>query len=286
MNQTYVYRKHLRTPFRYMLLAELIILLAPVTMIIGILMAEHKSLIVEKIIVVVIGMIVVFAFFSLEMGVLYLILIKRFKSIRVTLTDDGIEYMNAKKKIMIPYEDIKKLEFPSIKYTGGWVKIIYKGGNIRLTVVLENIGDFICQLKERIDERTDERTDISIYNDKKLFSFLKTAVFADESWARLYKNIKVMLAAYFLLIICSTAVILLFGNTVNNKDFIMGSTWATLAGYVFSEIIIGIQVKKRVLKEELKILPRKIEFEQKVFKLSMLIFTVGYLLILVAIMIG
>lgn len=278
MNQTYVYRRHLRAPFKYLMLIEMLLFLVVFLMMFGLIFTDEYEGNGFKIIIFVIVMLVVLFFLSLEIGVIYLI-IKRFKSISVTLADEAIVYTNSKGQITIPFEDIERLEFPSVKYMGGWVKIIYKGGNIRLTVVLEHIGDFISQLKEKINEK--ELT--HVYNEKRLFSFYKTAVFSDESWERLYHNSKVQLATHYLCIILTTAILMLFANSSDNKFFMFGSLLAPLVGYLVSEIIIGIQSMKRIKREELRLVPRNPRFEQKLFKISVIGFSIVYLLIILVV---
>lgn len=280
MNQTYVYRKHLRAPIQYLILMLFIIFFGIAIMALGLILTGEDKMIGLKLIALIFILLVTAAFVSIESVVLYHVILKRFKSISITLTEDAIVYTNSKGQIIIPYEDIEKLEFPSIKYTGGWMKIIYRGGNIRLTVVLEQIGEFICELKEKLNDRELGH----VYNEKKMFSFFKTAVFSDESWGRVYANYKVQVVIHYLCIILTTAMLLLYNDTSNHMFYIFGSLGAPFLGYLISEIIIGIKVKKRVDREELRLLPRNVEFEQKVFRISILGFSIGYLLILLIVM--
>jgi len=285
MNQTFIYRKHLRAPFISFIRIIMLLFLEIGIMTFGILFTNHQKMNRYEPfvlgIVIMIVLLIMFLFILLEVGIFYLLLFKRFKAIKITLTDDAIVYNNTKKQIIIPYEDIQKLTFPSIKYTGGWLKIAYKGGSIRLTVVLEHIGDFIYELKEKIDNREMKQ----VYNEKKMFSFFKTAVFADESWERVYYSYKFQLVMSYICIIITTVIILCFDNPNNNAFYIFGSLVAPLLGYIISEIIIGIKIKKRVIKGELRLSPRNPELEQKVFKICLMGFSIGYLLLLLVIMV-
>lgn len=280
MNQTYVYRKHLRSSFLYFILMELSLFIGIAIMLFSLIFSNEWKLDGLDIIIITIILFAMFLLISFEMLIIYLVLIKRFKSINVTVTNHAIEYTNSKGMTIIPYEDIEKLEFPSIKYTGGWVKIKFKGGSIRLTVVLEHIGDFICELKEKLNEREMAH----VYNEKKMFSFFKTAVFSDESWERVYHNYKVQLLIHYLCIIFTTVILCMFENSRNNKLYIYGSLAAPFLGYLISEIIIGFKIKKRVDREGLRLLPRNLAFEQKSFRLSILAFSIGYLLFLLVAM--
>jgi len=284
MNQTFVYRKHLRAPFKNLIMILMMVFLGIIIMTLGILstsqgkMNSNDSSVYD--IIIVVAILFAFVFIFLEVGIIYLLLFKRFQSINITLTDDAIVYNNAKKQIIILYEDIQKLEFPSVKYTGGWIKIVYKGGNIRLTVVLEHIGDFIYALKGKIDEREMEQ----IYNEKKMISFFKTAVFADESWERIYHNYKFQLAASYICTIITILILWCFDNSSNNDHFIYGGLLAPVVGYLISEIIIGIKLKKRFIVGELRLLPNNPEFEQKIFNICLLGSSIGYLLIILVVM--
>jgi len=280
MNQTYVYRKHLRAPFKYLLLLEAIIFMGIALALVGLILTDKVKMKGHGYLIIGIILLVVFLLISIEMGIVYLLLIRHFKAINVTLTEDTIVYTNSKGQILIPYEDIEKLEFPSIKYTGGWVKIIYKGGNIRLTVVLEHIGEFISELKEKLKERQMDH----VYNEKKMFSFFKTAVFSDESWERLYHNGKVQIATHFLCILFTTVILLFVDYPGNNQTYIMGSVFAPLLGYLISEVIIGIRVKKRVVNAELKLLPRDPKFEYRIFHIFIIGFSILYQLLLLMIL--
>ncbi len=94
-------------------------------------------------------------------------LLKRFQKVHVTLMNDHIVYENIKEKTIIPINEISDIKFPSIKYTGGWIKIISPNKTIRLTVVLENIGDFMVRLKDSLEHQMQLS-----YMMKKVFQFL------------------------------------------------------------------------------------------------------------------
>lgn len=275
MDHNYVYRKHLRVGFQYWIMYLGIIYSFILIMALGMILADGNG--IEKVYLSIFGAVILgfFLFMFLEIGFLYLVFLRRFKSIRVNLTKDAIVYTNSKTQTIIPYEEIEELKFPSIKYTGGWVKIIHKSGNIRLTVVLENIGDFIWELKEKLQESGMTR----VYNEKKMFSFFKTAVFADESWDRLFSNMKIHLLAYYSCMVLTIILLMFQGNSSSSKFLIIGSIFAPLAGYLIAEIIIGFQVKKRVKDIELNLLPRNRKFEQKIIRTTYLVATIGYLLL-------
>ena len=102
----------------------------------------------------------------------------------VTLGESGISYRGKKGTIEMPYEAITGFRYPSVRYLGGWIKIVSGSDTIRLTVVVENIGEFVRELKEQMDHCELS----SRYDRAKFFRFYKTAAYADQSWARIYAN--------------------------------------------------------------------------------------------------
>jgi hypothetical protein len=119
-----------------------------------------------------------------------------------------------------------------------------------------------------------------VYDEKKMFSFFKTAIFSDESWERLYHNYKIQLAVNYICIIFTTAILMFHNIPGLTKVLLFGSMAAPLLGYLVSEIIIGVKVKQRVDMEELRLLPGNPEFEQKVYNSSITAFSIGYIIIL------
>lgn len=107
----------------------------------------------------------------------------RLAGMRFLIEENQVIYKTRKEDITVPFDDIQKLQFPSLKYLGGWVKIVSQKKDIRLTVVVEDIGSLIQELKAALDQRgLSDR-----YDQKKIFLFLKTATYTDQSWARIYR---------------------------------------------------------------------------------------------------
>ena len=269
IKKEYIYRKHLRTSYPKFLLAILIGISFIVIGTLPILFIGEEIEIIGTIFLctTLITAIIITAILSLE----YLVLFKRFKSIKVTMNEDCIVYNNAKNEIIIPYEDIEAIKFPSIKYTGGWVKIAYKGGHIRLTVVLENIGDFICELKNKMDSMNKS----DVYKEKKMFSFFKTASFSDESWDRIYCNIKFMLGVFYVTSILSVII-----SIINQYYIGIFGVIAPLIGIIISELITATKIKKRVEGNTFSLKPREVESENKRLRRWMLITSTIYILVI------
>ena len=266
VKKEYVYRKHLRVSYPKFLLAIVIAISFIAIGMLPILFIGEEIGIISTIFLssTLITSIILIVILSLE----YLFLFKRFKAIKVTISEDYIIYKNSDYEIVLPYEHIEAIKFPSIKYTGGWVKIVYNGGNIRLTVVLENIGDFICELKNKLDSI--DKSDV--YKEKKMFSFFKTASFSDESWDRIYCNIKFMLGVLYVTTILSVII-----SIINQYYFGMFGVIAPIIGLIISEIITMSKMKKRVEGNTFTLKPRDIEAENKRLRRWMLITSIMYI---------
>ena len=278
INTTYVYRKHLRQPLKNFLVAGGLFMVSVILLSAGIILTNFGPL-NPDFISIFSG---IFLFISivilLELLLMYALFFRRFKYISVTLDEQGIIYTNIKEQIFIPYEDIRLIQFPSVKYMGGWTKIVYGNGNIRLTVVLENIGEFMARLKQKLDERNM----MEVYNEKKYFSFYKTGIFADESWGRIYGNIHMLVLTCLTCVIITIMTLVLQGGSEYNDILMYASLVVPVLGFVISEIILGFLVHKRLVKDCYELLPRNKELEKKIFTICNFIFAVIYLIILFA----
>lgn len=214
---------------------------------------------------------------SLELLIIYFVLYKRFKKINVTLTEEGIIYNNSKGEIRIPYENIQYLKFPSIKYVGGWVKIIHTNGNIKLTVVLENLGDMLNILRETLDKRNMS----SVYDKKKMFKFFKTAKYSDQSWERIYEIIKL----FIIFMLINLGVTFIFSGYITEPSvIILLLIWGILGPfipYIISEIILGIKLAKGSLKDSFSVPKRDKNFENKLYRLLFGIYIIIYFILLI-----
>lgn len=278
INTTYVYRKHLRQPLKYFLIAGGGFVISVILLSAGIILTNSGPLDPDFISIFSVIFLGISIVILLELLLIYALFFRRFKYISVTLDEQGITYMNIKKQIFIPYEDIRMIKFPSIKYMGGWTKIVYGNGNIRLTVVLENIGEFMGELKQKLDERNM----MEVYNEKRFFSFYKTGVYADESWGRLYGNILVQILTYLTCAVITIMTLALLGGSENNNMLIYASFLVPVLGYLISEIIIGYLVHKRVVENCYELLPRNKELEKKIFIICNFLFAIIYMIILFA----
>ena len=115
-------------------------------------------------------------------GVFVWFFMGRFLKVKIAIDESNIIYTNHKGEAIIKFEDIEEIKFSSIKYLGGWMKIKTKDEQIRFTVVIKNVGQLLLDIKIHLDNKGIK----SIYKEKGFTNFLKTSIYADESWDRLY----------------------------------------------------------------------------------------------------
>lgn len=278
INTTYVYRKHLRQPVKCFFIIGGIILAFIILLSTGLIITDFGSINTDFLFIFLAVLLFISIIVSLELLLMYALFFKRFKYISVTLDEQGIVYTNIKEQIFIPYEDIRMIQFPSVKYMGGWTKIVHGNGKIRLTVVLENIGEFMGELKQKIDERNM----MEVYNEKRFFSFYKTGVFADESWGRIYGNILTQVLICFICVVITIATLYLQGGSEYSNILMYASYIVPILGYLLSEIILGSLVHKRVVEDCYELLPRNEKLEKNIFMICNFGFAIIYLIILFA----
>ena len=180
------------------------------------------------------------AIFLLEGLVLWYIFY-RLTGVRVSISDGAIIYRNRNGETRILPNEITKIQFPSIRYTGGWIKIVSGSKVIRLTVVIEKIGELIKELKALLDESGNSHR----YDQGKMFKFLKTATYSDQSWARLYSAFWPLVAATNALGLAGI-IVGIFGNIgmVGVVLWMLISPLWPVAVYLIVEIIYARKVAK------------------------------------------
>ncbi|MBE6053158.1 MAG: hypothetical protein E7212_04455 [Clostridium sartagoforme] len=272
----YQYRKHLRGSFLNYFTALIIFMSFVFLCVLGGVLLGGESLKEINFLVIVIIIVGFLLFLLLELLLLYFIFLQRFRYINVQLTEDSIVYNNKKKKVVIPYDEIVEIKYPSIRYMGGWMEIKHTNGKIRLTVALKNIGEFMSKLKEKLDNLDKS----SVYNEKKSFNFFKTATFSDESWERLYSIIKYILAMEYLSVFM-VVVLASLGIIYGEYSMVIGGIFAPVIGYLIVEFILGRRVSKRIVDNEFKVLPVDRDKEKKYMRASIAISTILYALILI-----
>lgn len=266
MEKNYQYRKHLKKPMQLLISISLIVLIT-IVYIQTLVIFKSGNDILFSFIFISIQILMLVLILGIESLILNFIFFNKFKYISIALNDEGIIYSNNKFEEKIPYKDIKEIKFSSIKYAGGWIKIIHSNGNIRLTVVLENIADFTKNLKEQLDKTNRG----NIYNQRKMNNFYKTAVSSDQGWERGAAKRKFILISTSLNMIIAYFIAL----SVSNIDFrfiiaLMGEL-SVYSSFLISEIIIRFKLFKNIKGENIEVLSRDMKREEVIYKTTFLI---------------
>lgn len=267
MDNIYQYRKHIRYTRNIVPVAMLI----PIAVMWIILIYFKKT-------PELFGVISAVTFILLAETIVLWLFLGRFTKVKVKLGSDGITYTNYKGDLVINYEDITAIEFPSISYIGGWIKIKSGSNTIRLTVVVENIKNLLLDLKQELDKRNFSDK----YDEKRFFKFAKTAAYSDESWARVYRIWWILLG----LTLATTSIRVGIGYAFNfnfrHSFFSLAVSFLfPTSVYLISEFIFGIRIA-RLSKRDTFIIPdQDLKLEKKVFKLSLLLGSIFYVVFLI-----
>lgn len=262
----FICRKHLIEPFKVMLGIVLYVIgLFFVFSSISFLSAsksERNDIIFSYGLALIIIIIVLILGFVIS----YYLNIKKYKSISITLGKNNIIYKSVKGTSIIPYEDIYELDFPAIKYSKGWIKIVCKNETIKVDFAIENISIFIKELKEKLDELGLSK----LYNEKRMNNYYVSASYSDASWDRIYGLSNLIPPSAALNVIFA----FIFSFLVYEKPIKL-----IVAGILFlfpivvicvSELILAIQHIIKCRKEEFITLRRNLEYENKIYKITLL----------------
>lgn len=203
----------------------------------------------------------------------------KFTLVRVTCDEEAITYTNNKGNIRVEYGDIKKLKFPSVRYTGGWIKVISNKKSIRITVVLENIHRLLLDIKEGLDKRgLSDR-----YDEKKFFKFLKTSVHSDSSWQRLYRIWIKLLVTTIITTIIGVGTILFFDVDAFQVVLIILSNPFPLIAYYLTEVVFRRRVTRLSNIDSFTVPERDTEYEKAIYKKAIWIGTIAYIAIILSV---
>lgn len=220
---------------------------------------------------------------TLYWGLLW-VLTRRMSKMRVTLGEEAIVYQTHKGEQRIPYDSITKVKLPKVGYIGGWMKIASDSDDLRLTVVIENIGKFVQEFKARLDNKQLAGR----YDEEKLFKFLKTAALADQSWERSYA----ILLKFVLLSAASAALgfalVFFAGSTVVRRPgaalaiagFWAGGAWMwPTVVQMGTEVVFGRRIAKQSDRETFTYPARDTVYEARVYRKALIVGTALYIVL-------
>jgi len=207
-----------------------------------------------------------------EAGVLWRVL-GGLAATNVVLTDEALIYTDRKGTTTIPYEDITSLEFPSVKYTGGWIKINTASKPIRLTVVVQGIHRLLLELKQQLDRRGLSHK----YNEKKFFSFIKTSAYSDHSWDRFYRIWAFVIGTPVLTgLIGGITAAGLHLNRYQRMTLLLPIIMFPLVPYIIAEFILGKRTTQQSNLDEFYIPEPDLAYENKVYLNALIWGCVGF----------
>ncbi len=189
----------------------------------------------------------------------------RMAGVKLILNEHSVIYKHRNGEKKIDFEKVTKIKLPYIPYFGGWIMIIAGKDKIRLTVVLNEIGNFVLNLKASLDKLGLA----SRYDESKLFLFLKTAFYSDQSWERFY-------SIFWRLILTTIVSVLLgFGITkvtgMRESFLIFLSFIYPISVYAATEIPLGIRIARLSNRESFFVPPRDINYEKSVYKVALIV---------------
>ena len=205
----------------------------------------------------------------------------RLTGVSVSISEGVIIYKSRTGENRIRPDEITRIQFPSIRYGGGWIKIVSAAKTIRVTVVVEEIGRFLKELKELLDDTGHSHR----YEHQKFFNFLKTATFSDQSWDRFYLIFWRMLLAAFIFGIMGIIFAMVgdFGLLGMAAWLQLSTLWPILV-WVAVEIAFSRKIAKESDKETFVCPSRDVVYERAVaFKASLaglIIYLAGSLFII------
>lgn len=272
MSKQYQYRKHLKY-MKNIIPIALLVILTLVWAGVSIVLLLGKESAEGMMPAVIVSVVVAFE------ALLIRKFLNRFTVVKVSIDGDAIRYTNYKGETIIKYEDITEIKFSSIKYTGGWVKIISGKDNIRLTVVIENIQELLLELKDELDERGMHYT----YNSEKFFKFFKTALFSDQSWERIYRIWWKLLISTIAMtgVSVGIGILLNFGSLKLLLATLIAFIWPDIV-YMITEIIFGRRIAKTINKETFCIAKYDLDYESRIYKQAALWGAILYIVLIAA----
>jgi hypothetical protein len=206
----------------------------------------------------------------------------RLAGTRIVLEADGLTYKFRGGEKRIPFENITRLEFASLPYTGGWATIVVGADKIRLTVVFEELSELLQEVKAALDKRgLSDR-----YDTAKYLGFLKTAAYADHSWSRVYDlfstliGLGMIVAAMIINLAIGYYVAYLgFNGRVGVIIWIGVSMLWPLFGFLIAELLFLRRFSRGVNLATLSFPPRDEAYEKRIFSRVFVLGAVSYLVV-------
>lgn len=203
-----------------------------------------------------------FPIVMLVLGILFWYLYYRLAGVSFSIQKGTIAYANRSSVSILRLEDISSLKFCFAKYCGGWIKIDTPEKSVRMTVVVEDISEFLLELKVALDSLgLSDR-----YDRSRFFRFLTTATYADQSWTRVYLYFWQLVVAMALSILLGAVCAALAGIWKLGALVCLLITIGPLCAYFGAEFELCRKFFKATDEESFFCPPRDLELEKRVYR--------------------
>jgi hypothetical protein len=195
--------------------------------------------------------------------------------IRVSVEGDAIIYKDRRKEKKILFNTISHLKFYLVS---SGIKIVSENNTIQLFMGLQNISDFLQELKNAIDQK-----ELSInYDRKKFFSFFKGAVYLDQRWARMY-SISWKFIVIIILSSIITEAVCAISSRLSSSGVIfwwilLSIVWPYIC-YSYAENIFRRRLVKQIDEQSLTYPPRDIAYEKALYRKVLIFGALIYIVI-------
>jgi hypothetical protein len=120
----------------------------------------------------------------------------------------------------------------------------------------------------------------TVYAEKKMYKFFKTAKYSDQSWERVYEKVKVII----IYIVVTLGVAAIFSGFITETPVkimvLIGAMLGPCIPFIISEIILGRKLAKGASKEGFSVPERDRVFENRMYKWVFGIYTIIYFIVL------
>jgi len=218
---------------------------------------------------------VVFVVVLLLLAILLLIIMYiRRAGICISVEGNAVIYKDHRKEKKILFNTISHLKFNLFTDVG--LKIVSENNTIQISTGLQNISDFLQELKNAINQK-----ELSInYDRKKFFSFFKMAVSEDQSWARgdpiFWKSNVITILSAVIGAVCAISSRL---SSFEVFMWILLSMFWPSVCYSYAEEIFRRRLLKQIDEQSLTYPPRDIAYEKALYRKVLIFGALIYIVI-------
>ena len=193
----------------------------------------------------------------------------------VSVEGDAIIYKDRLKEKKILFNTISHLKFHLFS-SDSWIKIASENNTIQISIGLQNISDFLQELKNAIDQKEPSIN----YDRMRFFSFFKMAVSSDQGLARMYPIFwKFMVIIILSAVIGAVCAILSRPSSFGVIWWILLSMlWPTIC-YSYAENIFGRRLVKQIDEQSFTYPPRDIAYEKALYRKVLIFGALIYIVI-------